>query len=65
MGTTSAKVRNRWNAKHYDRVNVTVPKGWGDKLKEFCRERNLTVNGSVTERIKKELEEFKKEEGII
>ena len=65
MGTTSAKVRNRWNAKHYDRINVTIPKGWAEKLQEFCKKRGMSVNALVTERIKKELEEFKKEEGTI
>ncbi len=62
MGTTSAKVRNRWNAKHYDRINVTIPKGWGEKLKAFCAERGETVNACVTKRMRSELEAFKKEE---
>ena len=65
MGTTSSKVRNRWNAKHYDRISITIPKGWGDRLREFCVSKGGTVNGIVTERIKKELQEFKKEEGLV
>lgn len=63
MAVTSAKVRNRWNAKHYDRINVTIPKGWAEKLKAFCADKNLTVNSAVTERMKIELAEFKKEGG--
>lgn len=61
MGSTSAKVRNRWNAKHYDRINVTIPKGWAERLKAFCDAKGETVNGLVTQRIKSELAEFKQE----
>ncbi len=62
MGNTSSKVRNRWNAKHYDRINVTIPKGWGEKLKEFCASHGEPVNTLVTRRIRSELEAFKAEE---
>ena len=62
MGSTSSAVRNRWNAKNYDRYNVTIPKGWAEKLKDFCASKNTSVNGLVTQRIRSEIEEFKKEE---
>lgn len=63
MGATSAKVRNRWNAKHYDRINITIPKGWAEVLKDFCKSQGKTMNACLTEVISAELEEFKKEEG--
>lgn len=54
--TTSAKVRNRWNAKHYDRINITIPKGYGDIFKEYCTERGTTSNAVLCSLIKLEVE---------
>ena len=63
MGSTSCAVRNRWNAKHYDRLNITIPKGWAEKLKEFCAVRGESVNGLVVKRIRSEIDAFKQKEG--
>ena len=59
--TTSCTVRNRWNAKHYDRINITLPKGYGDIFKEFCEERNTTINAQLGAMIKFDLEKWEKE----
>ena len=55
--TTSYKVRNKWNAEHYDRVNITVPKGWSDVLKDYCYERGTTPNAVLCSVIKFEIEQ--------
>ena len=56
--TTSCKVRNKWNAKHYDRINVTIPKGYGDIFKEYCEEKGTTMNSVLTAIIKFELDHY-------
>lgn len=56
--TTSCAVRNRWNAKHYDRINITLPKGYGDIFKEYCADRNTTMNATLCAVIKFELENW-------
>ena len=53
--TTSCAVRNRWNAKHYDRVNVTLPKGYGDLFKEYCADKETTMNALLGHIIKFEI----------
>ena len=53
--TTSCAVRNRWNAKHYDRINITIPKGYGDIFRDYCEEKNTTMNAVLTSIIKFEL----------
>ena len=53
--TTSSKVRNRWNAKHYDRVNITIPKGYGEILKDFCYENGTTPNAVLCSIIRMEV----------
>ena len=58
--TTSCKVRNRWNAKHYDRINITIPKGYGDIFKEYCANNNTTPNATLCALIKEEVENAKK-----
>ena len=30
MSTTSTEVKNRWNAQHYDRTVINLPKGGAD-----------------------------------
>ena len=57
--TTSCEVRNRWNAKHYDRINITVPKGYGEMFKEFCDDNGTTMNATLTSIITFELEKWK------
>lgn len=56
MGKTSSAVKNRWNAKTYDRICVTVPKGYGDKLKDFCKEQGKTVNVVVMQEVARRME---------
>ena len=58
--TTSCKVRNRWNAQHYDRINVTVPKGYGDMYKDFCDENGTSMNGVLMAIINLEMEQWRK-----
>ena len=60
--TTSCEVRNRWNAKHYDRINVTLPKGYGDMFKDYCAEQGTTMNAVISQIIKFELENKKSKE---
>jgi len=57
MGKTSSTVKNRWNAKTYDRICVTIPKGYGDKLKEFCEKVGKTVNVVVIDEVKRRMGE--------
>lgn len=40
---TSAEVKNRWNAEHYDRVVITVPAGARDEIKAAAAAHGLSV----------------------
>ena len=44
MGKTSAKVRNDWNRRNYDRIEFTVPKGMKEKIYAYARERGIPFN---------------------
>ena len=57
MSNTSAAVKNRWNEKNYDRVYVTIPKGYGEKLKEYCKENGVSVNSVVFDEISRRMED--------
>lgn len=56
--TTSAMVRNKWNSEHYNRINVTIPKGYGEIFREYCNDRNTTMNALLTSIIKLELDKW-------
>ena len=49
MGKTSSAVKARYNAKAYDRLAITVPKGRKAVIDDYCREHGETVNGLVNE----------------
>lgn len=54
MGKTSAKVKNRYMDKAYDRINLTVPKGQKDVIKVHA---DIHDGGSVNAFIKRAIDE--------
>lgn len=54
MGKTSSEAKNRYNAKVYDRVNLTVPKGFKEDLKAHAE---IYDNGSVNAFINRAINE--------
>lgn len=57
MGKTSAAVKNRWAEKAYDRINLTVPKGDKERIKEHAEKQGESVNGFIQRAIKQTMEE--------
>lgn len=51
MGRTSAEVKNRWNDKAYDRINLTVPKGKKEAIKEYAEAHGESVNTFINRAI--------------
>lgn len=58
MGKTSAAVKNRYNEKAYDRINVVVPKGQKEVIKKMAEAKGESINGFIQRLI---IEEMKKE----
>lgn len=54
MGKTSAKVKNRYMEKAYDRINLMIPKGQKDIIKAHA---NIYDGGSVNGFIKRAIDE--------
>lgn len=44
---TSPEVKNRWNAKHYDRIQLNAPKGSADELKYLAELRGMSVSAYI------------------
>lgn len=44
---TSPKVKNRWNVKHYDRIQLNMPKGSADEVKRIAELRGMTVSAYI------------------
>ena len=47
MGKTSAAVKNRYNARVYDRINLTVPKGQKEAIRAHAEQRGESVNAFI------------------
>ena len=52
MGKTSAAVKNKWNTKAYDRINLTVPKGQKAVIQDHAEAQEESVNGFIQRAIK-------------
>jgi uncharacterized protein (DUF1778 family) len=47
MSKTSSAVKNRYNAKTYDRIELVVKKGEKEIIKAFAEGNGETVNGFI------------------
>lgn len=49
MGASKAHIKatNKWMAKAYDRVNLTMPKGKKEKIQAHAEARGESVNGFI------------------
>lgn len=56
MGRTSSAVKNRWNDKAYDRINLTVPKGQKAVIQGHAEARGEKVNAFIQRAIKETME---------
>ncbi len=51
--------QNRYIAKAYDRINLTVPKGEKDEIKAFAELRGESVNGFINRAIREAMQRGK------
>lgn len=47
MGKTSAAVKNEWNKKNYDRINLMVPIGKKEEYKAAAEANGESLNGYI------------------
>ena len=50
------KAQNKWIAKAYDRINLTVPKGQTERLQARAEAQGESVNGFINRAISETLE---------
>ena len=56
MAKTSSEVKNRWNAKNYDRIVVMAPKGKKEEWTKIAKEKGYKgLSGFIVSCIEKEL----------
>lgn len=58
-GKTSAKSKNTWIAKAYDRINLTVAKGKKDTIQAHAEGQGESVNGFINRAIDEAMERDK------
>lgn len=63
MGKTSATVKNRYNAKAYDRINLTIPKGQKEIIKAHAESKGESLNGFIQRAIQTTMEQDKQKKG--
>ena len=55
-GKTSAKSKNTWITKAYDRINLTVPKGQKDLIHAHAEAQGESTNGFINRAISETME---------
>ena len=58
-GKTSAKSKNTWITKVYDRINLTVPKGQKDLIQAHAEAQGESTNGFINLAISETMERDK------
>lgn len=61
MAQRKAEWQNRYIAKAYDRINLTVPKGDKEIIKLFAESCGESVNGFINRAIRETMERGKEE----
>ena len=62
MGKSSTKAKNKYNAKVYDRISVTVKKGVKDDWKSKAEKQGLSLNAFIEEAVRVYRNKYIKEE---
>lgn len=57
-GKTSSISKNKYNAKAYDQINLTVKKGKRDEIKLFAAQRGESINSFINKLIASEMGEI-------
>lgn len=60
-GKTSAKSKNDWIAKAYDRINLTLPKGQKNIIKAHAESQGESVNAFINRAIDNQM---KRDKGV-
>jgi len=63
MGKTSAAVKNRYNDKTYDRINLTIPKGGKEILKAHAEAHGESTNAFINRAINETMERDNEKQG--
>ena len=65
MGKTSSAVKNRYNAKAYDQIQVRVPKGRKDEIQAHAETNGESVNGFINRAVNEAMEREKLQKGDV
>ena len=55
-GKASSASKNEWNARNYDRINLTLPKGKKDAVSSHAKKQGESVNGFINRAIDEAME---------
>ena len=55
MGKTSSVVKRKYNAKAYDRIEISVPKGRKQAVEAFAKEQGESVSGLISRLLQREM----------
>ena len=58
MGKSSTRAKNKYNAKAYDRISVTVKKGMKDEWKSKADKQGLSLNAFIEKAVQNYLDKY-------
>ncbi len=60
MATAKSMAVRKYNAKAYDRIELVVPKGHKDRIKEAAKQKGESVNAFINAAIQERMEKAEK-----
>lgn len=60
MATAKTKAVRKYNAKAYDRIELKVPKGNKEKIRDAAEQANMSLNGFINTAIKEKMKSTEK-----
>ena len=64
MGKASTKAQNKYIAKAYDRVNLTMPKGKKESIQAYADAHGESINAFINRAIDEAMERGKEQEVV-
>jgi len=55
----STEYKNKWQAENRERINIVVPKGYKEKIKEVAKKTGESVNSYIKKAIDERIERDK------
>ena len=56
VGNASTRAKNKWQVENCDRINLVIPKGRKEEIRQIARTKGKSLNGFIIEAVDEKIE---------